>query len=178
MGDNPALPDRDAQRTPMPWRPDRNAGFSVAAPYRPSNGDPDPRHLYLPPVTGSPDGFREVNVEHQLYDESSLLYWTRDLIGAYKQHPVLAVGTFTDLAGSNGHVLAFARQDGDEVVLGIFNLAGTTQATDLDLSAWAGRRPTDILGQQRFRAIDDLPYAVTLDGNGFYWLTLNRRVPE
>ena len=178
MGDNPALPDRDAQRTPMPWRPDRNAGFSVAAPYRPSNGDPDPRHLYLPPVTGSPDGFREVNVEHQLYDESSLLYWTRDLIGAYKQHPVLAVGTFTDLAGSNGHVLAFARQDGDEVVLGIFNLAGTTQATDLDLSAWAGRRPTDILGQQRFRAIDDLPYAVTLDGNGFYWLTLNRRAPE
>ncbi|MET9269341.1 alpha-glucosidase C-terminal domain-containing protein [Kribbella sp. NPDC003557] len=174
MGDTPALPDRDAQRTPMPWRPDRNAGFSAAAPYRPSSGDPDPRHLYLPPA----DGFRGINVEEQLYDESSLLHWTRDLIQAYKEHPSLAVGTFTDLDSSNGHVLAFARQDGDEVVLGIFNLAGTTQATDLDLSAWAGRRPTDILGSQRLRVIDDLPYAVTLEGNGFYWLTLSRRAPK
>ncbi|MGW5188887.1 alpha-glucosidase C-terminal domain-containing protein [Kribbella sp. NPDC004138] len=100
------------------------------------------------------------------------------MIRAYKQHPALAIGNFIDLDGSNGHVLAFARQDGDEVVLGIFNLAGTTQATDLDLSAWAGRRPADILGPQRFRVIGDLPYAVTLEGNGFYWLTLSRRAPK
>ncbi|WP_370353295.1 alpha-amylase family glycosyl hydrolase [Kribbella sp. VKM Ac-2571] len=174
MGDDPTLPDRDAQRTPMPWTSDRNAGFSVAAPYRPSSGDPDPRHLYLPPVSDPVNGFREVNVEHQLYDESSVLYWTRELIRSYKLHPALAVGNFTDLAGSNGHVLAFAREHGDEVMLGIFNLAGTTQATDLDLSAWAGRGPVDILGRQRFRVIDDLPYAVTLEGHGFRWLSLTR----
>ncbi|HZX07573.1 alpha-amylase family glycosyl hydrolase, partial [Kribbella sp.] len=174
MGDNPALPDRDAQRTPMPWTPDRNAGFSTAAPYRPSNGDPDPRHLYLPPVADPVNGYRYVNVENQVYDESSLLHWTRGLIAAYKSQPALANGKLTDLGGSNGHVLTIAREYDGDVVLGVFNLAGTTQATELDLSAWIGRRPTDVIGDERFRTIDDLPYSVTLEGHGFRWLALNR----
>ena len=40
MGDNVYLGDRDGVRTPMQWRPERNAGFSNA----------DPQRLYLPPI--------------------------------------------------------------------------------------------------------------------------------
>ena len=40
MGDNVYLGDRDGVRTPMQWRPDRNAGFSQASSQR----------LYLPPI--------------------------------------------------------------------------------------------------------------------------------
>ncbi len=40
MGDNIYLGDRDGVRTPMQWRPERNAGFSRA----------DPQRLYLQPI--------------------------------------------------------------------------------------------------------------------------------
>ena len=35
MGDNVYLGDRDGVRTPMQWRPDRNAGFSSRRPAAP-----------------------------------------------------------------------------------------------------------------------------------------------
>ncbi len=55
MGDNIYLGDRDGVRTPMQWRPERNAGFSRA----------DPQRLYLPPVMDPIYGYEAVNVEAQ-----------------------------------------------------------------------------------------------------------------
>ena len=69
MGDNIYLGDRDGVRTPMQWRPERNAGFSRA----------DPQRLYLPPIMDAIYGYEAVNVEAQLREPSSLLNWTRRL---------------------------------------------------------------------------------------------------
>ena len=55
MGDNIYLGDRDGVRTPMQWRPERNAGFSRA----------DPQRLYLPPIMDPIYGYEAVNVEAQ-----------------------------------------------------------------------------------------------------------------
>ena len=70
MGDNIYLGDRDGVRTPMQWRPDRNAGFSRA----------DPQRLYLPPIMDPIYGYEAVNVEAQLREPSSLLNWTRRML--------------------------------------------------------------------------------------------------
>ncbi|MEO5765241.1 MAG: maltose alpha-D-glucosyltransferase, partial [Casimicrobiaceae bacterium] len=67
MGDNIYLGDRDGVRTPMQWRPERNAGFSRA----------DPQRLYLQPIMDAIYGYEAVNVEAQLREPSSLLNWTR-----------------------------------------------------------------------------------------------------
>src|SRR4030081_3058693 len=69
MGDNVYLGDRDGVRTPMQWRPDRNAGFSSA----------DPQRLYLPPIMDPGYGYLAVNVEAQARETSSLLNWMRGM---------------------------------------------------------------------------------------------------
>src|SRR5919201_2862932 len=63
MGDNISLGDRDGVRTPMQWRPERNAGFSRA----------DPQRLYLQPIMDAIYGYEAVNVEAQSRAPSSLL---------------------------------------------------------------------------------------------------------
>ena len=84
MGDNIWLPDRDAVRTPMQWTPDRNAGFSTA----------DPGKLYLPAVQSLVYHYAAVNVEAQLGTKSSLLHWTRAMLGVRRRHPVFGLGRF------------------------------------------------------------------------------------
>ena len=91
MGDNIWLGDRDGVRTPMQWTPDRNAGFSNC----------DPGRLYLPVNSDSIYGYQVTNVESQTRNTSSLLHWTRRMIGLRKANPAFGLGTFTDLGGSN-----------------------------------------------------------------------------
>src|SRR5436305_12459497 len=70
MGDNVYLVDRNGVRTPMQWRPDRNAGFS----------DVDPQRLYLPAIMDPVYGYQAVNVEAQARETSSLLNWMRRML--------------------------------------------------------------------------------------------------
>src|SRR6266540_87978 len=107
MGDNVWLGDRNSVRTPMQWSPDRNGGFSRC----------DPGALYLPVNMGPVYGYQAVNVERQLGQPASFLQWTKTMIEVRKRHPALALGTFTDLGGSNPAVLSFLREHEDETVL-------------------------------------------------------------
>jgi len=47
------------------------------------------------------------------------------------------------------------------------------QAVELDLSAWNGRTPQELMGGARFPRIGELPYLVTLPPYGFYWFQLH-----
>jgi len=74
MGDNIYLGDRDGVRTPMQWSADRNAGFSQA----------NPQQLYLP-ITLDPEyHYEAVNVEAQLHNPYSLLWWMRRMLALRK----------------------------------------------------------------------------------------------
>jgi maltose alpha-D-glucosyltransferase/alpha-amylase len=165
MGDNMYLGDRNGVRTPMQWTSDRNAGFSRA----------DPARLYSPVVMDAVYGYQSVNVEAQQMDSSSILQWTRNLIGLRKLFDAFGTGTLEMFEPANRKVLAYIRKDQRDTILCVANLAKTPQPVELDLSAYAGWVPVEMLGYTEFPAIGQLPYFLTLAGYGFYWFELQRR---
>jgi maltose alpha-D-glucosyltransferase/alpha-amylase len=162
MGDNIYLGDRDGVRTPMQWRPERNAGFSRA----------DPQRLYLPPIMDAIYGYEAVNVEAQLREPSSLLNWTRRLLAVRKGFQSFGRGRLTFLRPGNRKILAYLREYADEVVLCVANLARNAQPVELDLSRFKTRVPLELMGRTPFPPIGDLPYLLTLAGHGFLWFRL------
>ncbi len=166
MGDNIYLGDRNGVRTPMQWTGDRNAGFSRAVPAK----------LYSPVVMDPIWGYAAVNVEAQQGDSSSLLNWMRNLIALRKLFHVFGRGTLTFLQPENRKVLAYVRGDGDEVVLCIANLSRFAQPVELDLSAYEGRTPVEMLGYVEFPKISKQPYVLALAPYGFLWLELQPAV--
>jgi maltose alpha-D-glucosyltransferase/alpha-amylase len=164
MGDNIFLGDRDGVRTPMQWTGDRNGGFSRA----------DFAQLYLPPLMDPVYGYQAVNVEAQLRTPTSLLRWLHRFISLRKEHPVFGHGSYEPLATENPRIFAHIRRYEDDVVLCVHNLARSAQAVELDLSAFAGFVPEEMLGRTRFPAIGELPYLLTLGPRGWFWFSLMR----
>jgi maltose alpha-D-glucosyltransferase / alpha-amylase len=162
MGDNVYLGDRDGVRTPMQWRPDRNAGFSSA----------DPQRLYLPPIMDPVYGYLAVNVEAQARETSSLLNWMRRMLAARKLHKAFGRGTLTFLRPINRKILAYLREYEDELLLCVVNLARAAQPVELDLSMHKGLIPIEVMGRASFPSIGDAPYLLTLPGHGFMWFRL------
>ncbi len=162
MGDNIYLGDRDGVRTPMQWRPERNAGFSRA----------DPQRLYLQPVMDTIYGYEAVNVEAQLREPSSLLNWTRRMLAVRKGFHAFGRGKLAFLRPGNRKILAYIREYEDEVVLCVANLARTAQPVELDLARFKGRVPVELMGRTPFPPIGDLPYLLTLAGHGYLWFRL------
>jgi maltose alpha-D-glucosyltransferase/alpha-amylase len=168
MGDNIWLGDRDGVRTPMQWSVDRNAGFSRC----------DPAKLFLPVNGGWVYGYQAVNVERQLDTPSSLLQWTREMIEVRKRYRALALGTFTELSGSNPAVLAFLREytgaDGEtETVLCVHNLSRHPQPAQLPLDRrFQGHVLVELTGGTTFPAVGLRPYLLTLPGYASYWFNV------
>ncbi|MCG6576869.1 maltose alpha-D-glucosyltransferase [Pseudomonas sp. AF32] len=167
MGDNIYLGDRDGVRTPMQWSIDRNGGFSRA----------DPASLVLPPIMDPLYGYQSVNVETQSGDPHSLLNWTRRMLAVRKQSKAFGRGTLKMLSPSNRRILAYTREytgpDGKhEIILCVANVSRSAQAAELDLSAYAGMVPVEMLGGNAFPPIGQLNFLLTLAPYGFYWFAL------
>ena len=162
MGDNIYLGDRDGVRTPMQWNADRNAGFSKA----------DFAQLYLPVLMDPVYGYQAINVEAQLRNQHSFLQWFRRLLAVRKQHPVFGTGRFEILHPENAAIFAYVRQQGDDVILCVNNLSPRAQAAELDLHAFEGMYPIEMLGRERFPRIGELPYLLTFGPHAFYWFQL------
>jgi len=163
MGDNVFLNDRDGVRTPMQWSIDRNGGFSRA----------DPARLYLPPIMDSVYGFAAVNVESQGRSPTSLVNWLRKLIAVRQGYKVFGRGTLDFLTPSNRKVIAYVRTYEGERVLCVANLSRTAQQVALDLGAYAGLVPVEMIGWSPFQTIGDDRYVLTLPGHGFFWFLLS-----
>jgi maltose alpha-D-glucosyltransferase/alpha-amylase len=162
MGDNIYLGDRDGVRTPMQWSPDRNAGFSNC----------DPARLYLPVLMDYVYGYQALNVESEMHQSTSLLWWTKRMIEIRKRHPVFGLGSFSELGASNPSVLAYVREFGDDKVLCVANLSRFPQPVELDLRRFEGCFPVELTGNIPFPRIGELPYLLTLPGHGHYWFAL------
>ncbi|MHB1215186.1 MAG: maltose alpha-D-glucosyltransferase [Thiobacillus sp.] len=162
MGDNIYLGDRNGVRTPMQWSPDRNAGFSSA----------DPQRLYLPPNMDPIYGYNAINIEAQARNPSSLLNWTRRLIAVRKNYQAFGRGSISFLSPGNRKILAYVREWADETLLCVVNLSRNAQPVELDLAAFKGRVPVELLGRTAFPPIGDLPYLLTLEGYGTYGFRL------
>jgi alpha-glucosidase len=115
---------RDPCRTPMQWRPAPNAGFSA----------PGTPGLWLPLA---PD-YREVNVERQLADPTSILNLYRRLLAYRKANAALQRGSYQALdlgPQSNGGVpetcYVFERRAGQERVVVALNFSAQDQRVTL-----------------------------------------------
>jgi maltose alpha-D-glucosyltransferase/alpha-amylase len=165
MGDNVHLGDRNGVRTPMQWSGDRNAGFSSA----------DATSLYLPPITDPVYGYQGVNVAAQDRQPGSLLSTTRRLVATRKLSQAFGRGTIAFLRPRNETVLAYLRRWQEETVLVVANLSGRAQPVELDLAAFEGAVPTEMLSESRFPPIRATPYFLSLGPHGFYWFRLEGR---
>jgi len=164
MGDDVHRPDRDGVRTPMQWSGDASAGFSRQPPEK----------LYSLPVTDPVYGAAAVNVEAQLRDRSSLLHWMRNMIRLRKQFRVFGRGSIEFLPAANPRILAYVRRGEGDTILCVANLSRHAQPAELDLAAFAGLTPVEMLGYTPFPTIGERPYALALGGYGFYWFELRR----
>ena len=165
MGDNTYLGDRNGVRTPMQWSGDRNAGFSRA----------DPAALYSPVITDPVYGYQAVNVEAQEREHSSLLHWMRNLIRLRRLFKAFGRGTLEFLEPANRKILAYVRRHGGDVILCVANLSRTVQPVHLDLQAFVGTTPVEMMGYTDFPAIGADPYFLTLGPYDFYWFELQPR---
>jgi maltose alpha-D-glucosyltransferase/alpha-amylase len=163
MGDNIYLGDRNGVRTPMQWSGDRNAGFSRALPAR----------LYSPVLLDPVYGYQSVNVEAQLSDSSSLLHWTRNMIGLRKLFKVFGRGAIEFLRPSNRKILAYLRLSEKEQILCVANLSRFAQPVELDLARFEGVVPVEMLGYVEFPPIQREPYRLTLGPYGYLWFELH-----
>ena len=163
MGDNIFLGDRDGVRTPMQWSSDRNGGFSRA----------DPAQLVLPVIQNPLYGYQAVNVEAQSRDPHSLLNWMRRMLALRKRSRAFGRGAMRLLYPENRKVLAYVREYEGDSILCVFNLSRAAQAVALDLEAFAGRVPVEMLGGTDFPVIEPHgPYRLTLAPYGFFWFWL------
>jgi len=162
MGDNFYLGDRNGVRTPMQWSSDRNAGFSRA----------NPQKLYLPVIIDPEYHYEAVNVETQIHNPHSQLWWMKRIIALRREHKAFGRGSIEFLHPENRKVLAFLRRYQDSTLLVVANLSRFAQASELDLSDFKGMTPVELFGRSEFPPIGDLPYFITLGPHQFYWFAL------
>ncbi|GAB6060383.1 maltose alpha-D-glucosyltransferase [Desulfonatronum parangueonense] len=162
MGDNYYLGDRDGVRTPMQWSSDRNAGFSRA----------NPQKLYLPVIIDPEYHFEAINVETQSQNQASLLWWNKRFISMYKRFQALGRGDITFLRPDNAKVLAFIRRYEDEHLLIVANLSRHCQPVELELPGYAGWIPEEVFSRNRFPAVQEGLYSLTLGSYGYYFFQM------
>lgn len=162
MGDNIFLGDRNGVRTPMQWDPGRNSGFSRANPHK----------LYLPLIIDQEYKYEIINVENQLGNSNSLLWWMRRLIKMRKRFKSFGRGDIRFLECDNPKALAFVRKYEDEQILVIANLSRHAQAANVEMKSLKDLIPVEVFSQNKFRKIGSQPYPFTLFPYGYYWFKL------
>lgn len=162
MGDNYYLGDRDGVRTPMQWDPGRNGGFSEANPHK----------LYLPLIIDPEYKYENINVENQLGNSNSLLWWMRRLIKMRKRYKSFGRGKIKFLESENTKVLAFVRSFNGEKILVVANLSRYAQAASVEMQSLKDLVPVEVFSQNKFQKIGEQPYPFTLSPYGYYWFKL------
>jgi maltose alpha-D-glucosyltransferase/alpha-amylase len=162
LGDNIYLGDRNGVRTPMQWSSDKNAGFSRA----------NPQSLYLPIILDPAYHYEANNVEAQLENPHSLLWWMRRLLELRKRWRALGEGKCEFLQPENHKILSYVLRHEQETILVVANLSRFAQPVELDLSAFKDMVPVELFGRMKFPLITEAPYLLTLGPHSFYWFVL------
>jgi maltose alpha-D-glucosyltransferase/alpha-amylase len=166
LGENIFLGDRNGVRTPMQWSSDKNAGFSRA----------NPQSLYLPVITDPGYHYEVNNVEVQLANPHSLLWWMRRLLALRKRWRALGEGKCEFLQSENRKILSYILRYEKETLLVVANLSRFPQPVELDLTPFQGLTPVELFGRAEFPAIDQRPYFLSLGPHSFYWFSLEPKL--
>jgi maltose alpha-D-glucosyltransferase/alpha-amylase len=107
-----------------------------------------------------------------------LLSYLRRLIRVRKQNPVFGRGSLSFVPCANHRVVAYIRALGENVVLLVHNLSRFAQPAELDLSAFEGSIPVELMGNHPFPRIGRLPYFITLNGYASYAFRLEQTIED
>jgi len=168
MGDDVYLGDRNGVRTPMQWSAEINAGFSKA----------NPQKLFLPVIIDPEYNYEAINVENQLKNRSSLFWWMKKIIDVRKHFKAFGRGTMDFIYLENNKILAFIRKYEREIILVVVNLSKNPQVAELDLSAYSGYIPMEILGNTTFPKIGNHKYILTFDPYGYFIFSVVKEIQE
>ena len=153
MGDNIYLGDRNGVRTPMQWSGDRNAGFSRA----------DPARLYAPPIMDP--GLRLPGDQRR--GAGALPVLAAELDEAADRAPQAAPGARA-AAPSNSSTAPTGRCSPTSAATSTrrcsssCNLSRQAQPVSLDLAAFEGLVPVEMIGETEFPRIGDGAYPLSL----------------
>jgi len=164
MGDNFYLGDRDGVRTPMQWSANRNGGFSEA----------NPQKLYLPLILSPEYHYEIVNVDMQIANTSSLLWYMKRMIDLRKKHKAFSRGSFRFLNVDNPKILAFTRSYEDEHILVVVNLSRYAQPAEIDIREFEGYQPVELQSKNKFPIIKNTRYFLSLGSYTFQWFSLQK----
>ncbi len=162
MGDNIYLGDRNGVRTPMQWNENKNAGFSNC----------NPSQLYAPVILDPGYNYHSINVESQENSPHSLLRFIKKIIQARTKYSVFGTLNLDFIYPENKKILVFIRKDDNATILCIYNLSASSQPVEVDLSAYRGKVPREILGNVFFPRIGELNYFFTLSPYGYFLFEL------
>ena len=157
MGENLALKERDAVRTPMQWANEHQAGFSTAS------------RLVHPVIRRGVFGYRHVNAEDQRRDPDSLLAWMRKIIRARKECPEIGLGTWTFVRTGKPQVLGLCYAWRGTRVLVLHNFSEQSVEARFSVDGEGGERLANLLGTQDSIARDDGRHYVALEGFAYRW---------
>lgn len=112
---------RDNGRTPMQWKEGKYGGFSEAEPWIPMS-----------------ENFRkEITVEAQQQDGTSILAFYKTLIAMRKEYPVIAEGEIAFAETKDDKILAYQRTLGDQKIVVLCNMDGQKRRIRLS-DEWSG----------------------------------------
>jgi trehalose synthase len=159
MGENLAVDDRLAVRTPMQWAAGPTGGFTSAPP------DALVRPVPAPPF--SPD---DVNVRDARADPDSLLNWFERLIRLRKECPEVAWGTTELVPTAADAVIAMAHRWRERTLVTAHNLSRRARTVEIGLSEGGDGRLRDLLRRDEHFAVTDGRATLRLSAHDHRWL--------
>jgi maltose alpha-D-glucosyltransferase/alpha-amylase len=157
MGDDLALPERAAVRTPMQWSDEPHAGFSTA------------EKTVEPVIEDGVWGYPRVNVEAQRRDPESMLNWTARMIRMRKECPEIGWGTWEILDAGCPQVLAMRYDWRGNSLLVVHNFDTKPHALELRAGVENGGRLVNLLQEEESCADENGVHHIVLDAFGYHW---------
>ncbi|RZS87152.1 maltose alpha-D-glucosyltransferase/alpha-amylase [Motilibacter rhizosphaerae] len=162
MGEDLALPQREAIRTPMQWSGGPGAGFSRS------------EHLVKPLVSDEEFAPDRVNVADQRRDPASLLQWFERMLHTLRECAEIGTGRHEVVELGDGaprSVLAHRARGASGDIVFLHNLADEPAAVDLSA---LGETAVEVLGADGAGQGSTVELAeVALGGYGYRWLRLS-----
>ncbi len=158
MGDDLALPERYAARTPMQWSPDKHGGFSTG------------NRIIRKVIDDSIYGYQHVNVADQRRDPNSLLNWTERIIRTRRECADISWGDWKILPTRARNVLAMRYDWNSRSTIVVHNFDDRPCALRLRIDGPNSDTLVDLLVQNQSTADESGHHLVQLEPYGYRWL--------
>ena len=165
MGEDLSLKGRDAVRTPMQWSPERNGGFSRAA----------PAQLVHPVIDGDgPFGYAQRNVTDQRREPGSLLNWMERAIRTRRDCREFGFGRFDAVQTGDQRVFAHRCQMDDGFTLAVHNLSDAEVSVTLEIDQQDAEHLLELFGDHAYERWDAARRCLRLRPYGYRWFRRTR----